>query len=172
MKELIEIYKIPFVWINHLVGIFIAFLPDEFLAGQDSLKGTSSYLISFIPSTKSYVDNSSFPEVTSLYFSISSIFGLLIGVSLIKKYKLLIPEGKKVMEKWGALSFLYPIFATLVLGTFIWAAIFLPIGKPWDLIPIHSSKLALAVAGPMFSLLPFILISLEIAVLRTWIDPN
>jgi hypothetical protein len=65
---------------------------------------------------------------------------------------------------------MYPIGGVLIVGGIFLMALLAPIGKPWSLMPIHSSRVALAIFGPIFALLPFLLLVMVIAIVMVWVD--
>lgn len=171
MKEISEIYKIPSIWVTHLLGAVISlFASTDVLDLNPFLREVVSTVANVIPSIASYAAVSSFSQVTLLYFSVASLLGVPAFFSLSRKYRILVPNGDKVIERLGGLSFFYPIGGVLMVGGLFLAAIFAPIGKPWDLMPIHSSRVALAVFGPLFSLLPFLLLAMVVAIFKVWIN--
>lgn len=171
MKEVAEIYKIPYVWLTHFLGAVISlFAPANVLDLHPLVREAVRAVVDVIPSIASYAEISSFEQVTLLYFSVASLLGVPAFFALSGKYKVLVPHGHRAIEKLGGLSFLYPIGGVLIVGGLFGAAVFAPIGKPWDLMPIHSSRLALAALGPIFSLLPFFLLAMAVAIVRVWIS--
>lgn len=173
MKEVVEVYKIPYIWLTHLLGAIISlFAPANILELSPVLQEIVGMVTSIIPSITSYAKVSNFAQVTLLYFAVASLLGVPAFFALIRRYRLLVPNGLAAIERLGGLSLLYPIGGILIVGGLALATILAPIGKRWDLMPIHSSRVALAVLGPIFSLLPFLLLALAAAVIKTWINRN
>lgn len=171
MREIVEIYRIPYLWLTHLFGALIAlFAPADVLDSHLFLREVVGIFDDVIPSIASYAKFSNFPQVTLLYFSFASMLGVPAFFALSRKYSVLVPKGRKVIDGLGGFSFLYPLGGVLIIGGLFLLSIFAPIGKPWVLMPIHSSRAALAVFGPIFSLLPFFLLAMAVAVVKVWLD--
>ena len=169
MKNLGKFLNLYPIWMTFLTGSLIANLsPDSVLNDYVFLRQFCNFIASLIPSIAGYANNSQFPQVTALYFSTVSIFGIPMCWELRKKPELIINDGKNVIKKWGNFSFPIMLFGcTFMIFLFIFA-IFWNTGKPWNLMPIHSSKFALTIFGPIFALSPFLLLSSAIAIFQTW----
>jgi hypothetical protein len=168
VREILQIYRYPSVWIPHLIGAIIALvLPEDVMSESQWLQAVFSVTSNVIPSIQGFVKNSAFPEVTATYFSISSITGFFVCAALSKRPELLMPHGVKALRNFGNFPSLFLILGSLItLGLCVFACIHS--GKPWQLLPIHDSRLTLALIGPLFAWMPFYMFAAFIAVVKTW----
>lgn len=167
MGELRAFYRIPAVWVGHLLGIAIVVL---YVCGGLSLQvleGAMS-LSSGVPALRSYVQNSSFPALTAAYFVTMTIWGVFVFISLLKVPQLLAPRADKVMAKLGNVSILHPLLVGCLCFPGAAAVLLLPVGKPWHLLPIDRSEFALAVLGPLFAWLPSIMAAIGVGCWQIW----
>lgn len=168
MNGILSIYRNPTIVISHIIGAIVAlFAPIDVLDNYQFLSNFVNIMHDSIPSIRGFMRNSDFPQVTGFYFSLSLITGLPAFIELFKNPQYVIPDGKKAIEKFGHFHIFYPIFGVLIFfGLFIFS--FLQSGHKWDLLPIHNSRFALALVGPLFAWMPYIMLAFSIATVKIY----
>lgn len=168
MNEIFLIYRNPTIAIAHVIGAIVAlFAPIDVLDNYQFLSNFVNIIHDSIPSIRGFMRNSDFPQVTGFYFSLSLITGFPVFIELCKHPEYFIPDGKKAIERFGYFHIFYPIFGVLIFfGFFIFS--FLHSGKKWDSLPIHDSRFALALVGPLFAWMPYIMLAFSIATVKIY----
>jgi hypothetical protein len=152
----------------HLIGAVVAvFAPTDVLDRHSALRHGTEAILQVVPSISSYVANSYFPQVTAFYFCLLNLFGpsLLVFAYRTPSAFISIHTVAQRIERYPILFFVVAASILSPLALICWIG---PIGKPWELLPIHSSRLALALIGPLFALLPFLVCCVLGAIFRVW----
>jgi hypothetical protein len=157
MKELSLLYRLPSIWISHLICALIAlFAPSDIHSIDPDLRSACLVISEIIPSIQGYVRFSEFPGATLLYFSTASILGVLVFLTLARHPKFVLPNAHEAIgTRFKGSSLSYLALGVIFWGALWWVSTFVIFGKPWTFLPIHSARIVLAVIGPIFAFAPF-----------------
>lgn len=166
--KIMNLFKLKTIWIPYVAGALLAFFAPLDIEDQFPLWGEFVRQVSaFVPAIEGYAKYSSFPQVTKSYFVFFFIVGVFLCNILFKNPDLVLPNRKKAIERFKNFQLAYLIFGSAIsLGLCIVSLLYS--GRPWNIFPIHESRLALALIGPLFAWLPFWMFATFVAIFKTW----
>lgn len=159
MHVLKTFYRSPWIWGTHLLGAAIALLaPADVLSESPALREFVSTMGNLFPIVKGYQTKSSLPEVSGLYFASMMIAGpIWLWQSLTKLSHTLLNDRARIwtLPRWLQLLIVFAGTGPFCLGLFIGMLFINDGGHDFHAFPINSSRIALAVWGPLFALAPW-----------------
>ena len=143
------LYRVPVIRYQLLLCALIAlFAPINILDNLPSLYKLTSVMKSTFPVIDAYVKKSDFPQITEIYLCIS-----WLSIPLHGYYGFCYMRMTLIKKKWGIdMRKKWLPFLTLVIVGLIssWIVLFKNTGQTFNLLPINSSRIALATGGWFF----------------------
>jgi len=171
MKNIFRVYLHPSVWLTHLLTISIAWLvPPDILERYQLLEVLANITAQVFPMVDGYGQKSAFPGVSKLYFALILVIApiwvwrLLVDASLAADREAFV---RHLSESRLRLLLLIPFaIVQLLVGVFL---LFFNPGIQFNVMPINDSRLALGVFGPVYGIVPFVLMGGVLIYLRALI---
>jgi hypothetical protein len=141
-----------FLKVLYGVGFFFAFnAPDDVLTQYPLLRGFTSLMMEIFPAISAVANRSEFPEVSTLYLSVSWFFSPLYLLYESGKYYTFDPEKKRFFEIWSKRptrwmwikhSMIFLIFTIISFFFMLYYN-----GRDFNIMPFNSHRVALGLLG-------------------------